>query len=153
MTSAKGTLATTYIIGISVRTINQDKKAGTDIKNLWDRFFAEGIMDNIPNKVSTDLYNVYTNYQSDHLDWYDCILGCRVSTLDEIPDGMVGIMADGQFEIFTSRGELPKSVLDTWVHIWSSDLKRAYRTDFDLYQLDKMDPANAVVTTWVSVED
>lgn len=141
------------IIGIMVRTINKDGQAGKDIKALWDRFFADGILQKIPNKVGADMYNVYTNYESDHLNWYDCILGVKVSSLENVPEGLTGInITKDTYEVFTSQGELPKSVLDTWEHIWTNSTNRAYGADFDVYGPEASDPKNATVKTYVSIK-
>ena len=37
------------IIGISVRTTNQNEQAMQDIGNLWQRFFSEQLLAKIPN--------------------------------------------------------------------------------------------------------
>lgn len=145
-------LDTFHLIGIKVRTINKDKRAGKDIKSLWERFFDQQLLQLIPNKVNDDLYNVYTNYASDHLDWYDCFLGCKVHNIDTIPEGLESITVPAaNYKIFTSEGPLPKVVLDTWEHIWASTIKRAYRADFDLYDEKAKNIENAIVKTYVSL--
>jgi len=67
-----------YIIGISVRTINKDNQSGTDIGNLWNRWFTEGLSAKIPNKVSDGIINMYTDYVSDEHDYYTAVLGHKV---------------------------------------------------------------------------
>jgi len=141
-----------HIIGIKVRTINKEKRAGKDIKELWDRFFKDQILEKIPNTVNSNIYSVYTNYQSDHLDWYDCYLGCKVDHLKEIPDGLVGVtIQKSDYKIFTSRGVLPNAVLDTWEMIWKSSHNRPYKADFDVYGEKAKNPNNAVVKTFLSI--
>lgn len=141
-----------YIIGITVRTINKDGQAGKDIKGLWDRFFKEQLLQKIPNKINTDLYNVYTNYESDHLNFYDCFLGCKVSSIDDVPEGMQSLtITTDNYKVYTSKGILPKVVLNTWESIWASSLKRTYNTDFDVYGKDAQNPEDAVVETFVSI--
>ena len=49
------------IVGISVRTTNQNGQAMQDIGNLWQRFFSEQLLTKIPNKVSDAIYNIYTD--------------------------------------------------------------------------------------------
>jgi len=41
-----------YVVGISVRTTNQNGQAGKDIPSLWQKFMEEGVHQQIPNKLS-----------------------------------------------------------------------------------------------------
>lgn len=50
------------IIGIEVRTTNENGQALEDLDRLWGRFFSEKIAEKIPNKIRNDIYAVYTNY-------------------------------------------------------------------------------------------
>jgi len=63
------------IVGISVRTTNQNGQAMQDIGNLWQRFFSEQLLAKIPNKVSDAIYSIYTDYQKDYTEPYTCIVG------------------------------------------------------------------------------
>ncbi|NER17903.1 AraC family transcriptional regulator [Spongiivirga citrea] len=153
METTTAVLESFQVIGIKVRTINKDGQSGKDIKALWDRFFTDSILQKIPNKLGGELYNIYTNYESDYLGDYDCILGCKVSSLDEIPEGMTGItIRKDTYETFTSKGELPKSVLDTWQYIWKNKTNRSYGADFDVYGPDAFNSTNATVKTYVSIK-
>ncbi len=144
----KKTLNDIHVIGIKTRTINKGKQAGKDIKALLDRFFKEQVPNKIPNKVTEDIYCVYTNYKSDYLDWYDCYLCLNVTSLKDIPNELEGFTT---YEVFESKGALPKVVLDTWEDIWSSSIKRAYITDFDVYKDILKNVDNTLVHTYVSV--
>ncbi|MFP2996565.1 effector binding domain-containing protein [Spongiivirga sp. MCCC 1A20706] len=153
METTTSVLESFQIIGLKVKTINKDGQSGKDIKALWDRFFADSILQKIPNKSDNTMYNLYTNYESDHLGMYDCILGCKVSSLDEIPEGMTGItIKKDTYEVFTSKGALPKSVLNTWEYIWGNQTNRSYGADFDVYGPDAFNDKNATVKTYVSIK-
>lgn len=52
-------LDTFYVIGIAVRTTNENQQAAQDIPVLWHKFMTEGIMDQIPNKIDHDLLYLY----------------------------------------------------------------------------------------------
>jgi len=78
------------IIGISVRTTNENGQAVKDIPALWNRFMSEGIANKIPNKTSESIYCIYTEYEKDHTKPYTTIIGCRVDQVENIPAGMVG---------------------------------------------------------------
>ena len=76
------------IIGISVRTTNQNNQAQEDLTKLWEQFISENFNEKIPNKISNEILAIYTDYQSNHTQEYTTIIGVPVSSLDEIPEGM-----------------------------------------------------------------
>ncbi|MDA9066709.1 GyrI-like domain-containing protein [Flavobacteriales bacterium] len=83
-----------------------------DIGQLWSKFMSEGIADQIPNKVDASVFSIYTNYQGDHTEPYDTILGCKVKSLDSIPEGLVGQAFDGgTYGKFVSKGDLTQGVV------------------------------------------
>lgn len=143
------------IIGISVRTTNEKGQAAQDIGQLWHKFTSEHILDKIPNKLNSNIFSVYTNYESDHTKPYDTILGCKVSSLASIPIGMVGqSFEESTFTTFVSKGDITKgSVYNTWVDIWNSDLDRLYTADFEIYSEKASDPTNAEVDIFVAVKN
>ena len=68
------------IIGISVRTTNQNGQAASDIGSLWKNFLPQGIAQKIFAKLSEEIFSVYLNYEHDYTKPYDTILGCKVSS-------------------------------------------------------------------------
>ena len=146
------TLSQFYVIGISIRTTNQNDQSQKDIGDLWGKYMSEGIASEIPNKESEDTYCVYTDYESDANGKYSTVLGCKVKSLDSIPTGMVGItVPQSSYRVYTSTGKLPDCVVATWMDIWKMDIKRKYAADFDVYGAKAQDPANAEVKTYLSV--
>ena len=124
------------IIGISVRTTNQDNQSSEDIGKLWERFFAENVAEKIHNKISNNIYSIYTDYKSNYTEDYTTILGLTVSSLENIPEGLIGRhFAGDEFEVFTAKGEMPNAVANTWLGIWQQDdeLDRKYTYDFEVY--------------------
>lgn len=120
------------IIGITVRTTNQDQKAAQDIPVLWNKFMEQSLSEKIPNKANQAIYCVYTDYEKDHTAPYTVVLGCRVTSLDEIPEGMSGItFPEEKYEKFLA--ENPQTVINEWIKIWNSDLERTYKADFEVY--------------------
>lgn len=142
-----------FIIGIEVRTTNQNGQAGNDIPKLWERFFNEGILNKIPNKVNSSIYSVYTDYEEDYTKPYTTILGCRVENLNEIPEGMIGkIISGGKFTKFTAKGNLNEGVVfSEWLKIWSMPLNRKYTADFELYGEKAQNPLNAEVDIFIAL--
>ncbi len=124
------------IIGVSVETSNENNQASTDLMLLWERFHKEGLLTNVPNQLNSDIYSIYTDYESDYRGKYTCLLGLCVSTLETIPEGLVGREFPAEnFKAFIAEGELPYAVVDAWKGIWDADaeLNRSYSYDFEVY--------------------
>ena len=124
------------IIGISVRTSNQDQRALKDLTQLWKTFMEEELFSKIPNIISNDILSIYTDYESDFNGEYTTIIGMKVSTLDEIPETMIGREFEADtFDIYKAKGTMPTAVSDMWMDIWKRDkeLNRKYTYDFEVY--------------------
>lgn len=141
------------VVGIAVKTTNQNGQAQKDISELWQKFFSNNISNRVPNKVSDDIYCVYTDYESDVNGAYTTILGYKVTTLESVPEGLIGkSIPKATYQLYRSKGELPQSVLATWGHIWQTLIKRRYLADFDVYGQQSQDPSYAEVETYLSVQ-
>ncbi|MBL3546436.1 MULTISPECIES: GyrI-like domain-containing protein [Chryseobacterium] len=142
------------VIGIAVRTTNENNQAATDIGALWGKFMNEGILEAIPNKMDTTVYSIYTDYEKDHTKPYTTLLGCRVNNLDHIPEGMVGYSFDGgNYVKFTVRGDLTKNlVINQWLKIWEMDLGRIFTADFEVYGEKAQNPSDAEVDIFIAVQ-
>ena len=70
--------------------MKENNKAVRDISNLWNKFLSEKLIVKIPNKISPEIYSVYTDYEGGYTKPYTTILGCKVENLDQIPEGMIG---------------------------------------------------------------
>jgi predicted transcriptional regulator YdeE len=144
---------TFHIIGIEMKTSNQ--KAMNDIPQLWDKFFSEDVKNKIPNKLSEDIFAVYTEYEGDYTKPYTYILGCTVSSLVFIPNEMIGITIPTlQYEVLTVKGKMPEKVIEAWQYIWQPEVnaKRAYKTDFEVYGEKYGDLENSEVEICVSLK-
>lgn len=144
------------IIGISVRTTNQNNQAQQDIGNLWGQFFSEKMMEKIPNKISSDIIAIYTDYKSDYTEEYTTMIGIPVSTLDIIPEGLMGREFQSEnFKKYSAKVEMPDAVVNTWVEIWQNDknLNRKYTYDFELYGEQSQNGENSEVEIYIAVID
>ena len=124
------------VIGISIRTTNANNQSQQDLGKLWGQFFAENIIEKIPNKISIHILAIYTDYESDYAGEYTTIIGVPVSTLGEVPSGLIGREFEaGNFQKFLAKGEMPSAVAKTWIDIWQRDkeLNRKYSYDFEVY--------------------
>lgn len=151
----KVTIKEFTVIGISVRTTNENGQSAKDIGELWNKFITEGVLEKIPNRIDDTIYSIYTEYESDYTKPYTTILGCKVKNIEVIPRGMVAKnFKGGNYIKFVSKGDLTKgAVYETWSKIWSSDLDRTYTADFEVYGEKAQNPSNAEVDIYVSVKN
>ncbi len=149
------------VIGINVRTNNTREMAGAGvISGHWERFFRDGILEKIPRKADSNIYAVYTNYASDRNGDYDLVLGARVKDASPVPPGMVAVtVPSGKYAVLTSaKGPVGKIIAEEWQEIWrledQSQLggKRAYKTDFELYDERSRDPQNSQVDIYIGIK-
>ena len=143
------------IIGISTRTTNQNNKSQEDLGKLWRQFYAENIFEKIPNKISNEILSIYTDYKSDFTEDYLTIIGVLVSTLNEIPNGLIGReFQSDNFKKFTAKGEMPNAVVNTWIEIWNRDkeLNRKYSYDFEVYGEKSQNGENSEVEIYIATK-
>ena len=147
------------IIGIEARTTNA-KEATPDgiIPKQWQKFFQEGIVAKIPNRVGSNIYALYTDYVSDRNGEYSFVIGAMVKNGTAAPDGMVAKQVPGgRFAVITSdKGPLPKVVPEAWQAAWKMEddgkLKRSYQTDFEIYDKRSQDSHDAQVDIYVGLK-
>jgi predicted transcriptional regulator YdeE len=147
------------VIGIEARTTNA-KEASADgiIGKQWQEFFADGIPQKIPNRLDQIFYSVYSDYASDHNGEYSFLIGAKVKDGTAPPAGLVArhIQA-GRYAVITSnRGPFSKVVPAVWQKIFALEdqgkLKRAYRTDFEVYDQRAQDPQNGQIDIYIGVK-
>ena len=141
------------VIGIAMRTTNENGQSSQDIPALWNKFMTENILSKIPNRVDDTIYCVYTRYEKDHTKPYTTLLGCKVKDLTVIPEGLEGISIDaGNYEVFVAKGNLMEGVIfQEWMKIWNVTLQRMYTADFEVYGEKAKDPSNVEVEIFVAV--
>ena len=123
----------TYFIGLPVRTQNGETFV-SDVSPLWDNFFAQGAIDQIPHRANDHFLVVYTDYESDYTKPFTYLLGCEVTSLATIPPNFRGLTIPKQsYRLFEARGQYPFSLIDTWQKIWSTPLTRSYTFDLEHY--------------------
>jgi predicted transcriptional regulator YdeE len=144
---------TMTIIGIE-RHIIPGPKESFDVHEHWTRFYKEKIMDMIPNKVSTNVFGLYCDYEK-YPSPYNFVIGCEVSSIMNIPHGMVAkIIPQSTYAVFHASGEFPKSIHNTWSEIHEANhkgnIKRAFTGDYELYTKTFAD-ADKPVDIFVSI--
>lgn len=141
------------IVGISTRTSNANGRAEIDIPKIWQDFMENNNIKSLPNKTNNNIYALYTDYESDHNGAYTVILGHEVTNLEHIPEEFtVKVVPPSNYKKFIAKGNLTKdAVINTWMEIWNSDLKRSYTTDIEIYGEKAMNPTNGEAEILVSV--
>lgn len=133
---------TKYFVGMPVRTSND--RFFQDAKPLWDKFYAS-------NKPNQNLFAVYTDYETDFTKPFTYMAASEVKSLTDIPEGMTSITVPAAtYAVFIAKGAFPQSMLEAWQKIWSSDIKRTYTTDFEIYPPD-FNPFNPNVDPEVKI--
>lgn len=112
----------------------------------------------IPNKFDHSIVAVYTDYTSDHNGDYTYVLGAKVSSSANVPEGMVAKkIPPGRYAVFTSeKGAAPKVVPELWMKINSLPKSapggdRTYRADFEIYDERAADPQNLQMDVYIGV--
>lgn len=151
----KETIEGFTIVGLAVKTTNENGQAAQDIPALWNKFMAENIFAQIPDKTDQQIYCMYTDYEDDFRKPYTTILGCKVAKgTITIPKGLASkFIPTAQYTKIVATGNLQEgAVYKAWTNIWESDLNRAYLADFEVYGLAAQDPNNASVDIFISIK-
>jgi len=150
-----------FVVGIEVRTTGERELSGEgEIPGLWRRFYSEHIADKIPNRVDKNIYALYTDYVHDRMADYTVLLGVRVKDTSEVPAGMVlKTIPAGQYAIITSEKGPGETVIPTaWQKVWALEDKdqlggkRAYKTDYELYDERATDPQNLQADLYIGLK-
>lgn len=77
-----------------------------------------------------------------------------MSSLDDIPEGMVGrVIPGGKFTQFTAKGDLNQGIVySEWLNIWNTKLNRKYTADFEVYGQKALNPEDAEVDIFIAVD-
>lgn len=140
------------VIGIE-RPLMPGKQLRIDVHEHWDRFHKEKILEKIPNKISNEILGLYCDYENGNQSPYQFVIGCKVSSIMNIPKGMVAkIIPESRYAMFHAQGEFPKSVQDVWDAVWKKGLKRTFTGDFELYG-KKFNNPDKGVEVYVAIDE
>ncbi|MFS8562909.1 MAG: GyrI-like domain-containing protein [Rhabdochlamydiaceae bacterium] len=140
-----------FFIGLELRTNNEECSVAMPAHK--DRFFKENILAKIPNKINGNILALYTDYEGDYTKPYSWILGCEVSSLDQVPEGLVGKkIPASKYTVFTTQGEFPQGLIAVWQNIWQSSLPRSYTSDFEVYPSDFDPQQNPNVKVYIAIK-
>jgi predicted transcriptional regulator YdeE len=135
-------VAEILVMGMEVRTTQQQElnPQTAKIPQLWNRFLTEQIWQDIPEAIEPVVfYGVYTDCALQPLGTYSLIVARAVSSIDNPPENMVGVVIPaGQYLRFSVLGRSPQALQQTWRQIWQyfsaqTRYHRAFTTDFERY--------------------
>lgn len=141
------------LIGIKLKdkTINENGQSSIDCGNLWQKFETENFAARIQDKLSSEIYAVYYNYEGDYTKPFSYFIGCKVKNHAEIPQGMdILVIPPGNYSKVIAKGQIPDCITNSWKAIWNSNIARTYQFDFEIYDERSKDWNNAVVDIFVS---
>lgn len=143
------------LIGLSLKkkTTNENGQSHIDcgkfMARIWKRKYAEII----PNKLSDEIFGVYHGYEGDSTKPFSYFIGCKVKTNTEVPQGLDSlIIPKGTYQKFNAKGKMPECVINTWKEVWVSNIPRAYKIDFEVYDERSKDWNNAELEVYLSIE-
>ena len=80
-------------------------------------------------------------------------IGCKVNSLEDIPEGMDGLELPTQnYTLFTAQGKIPNAIIDTWQKIWDSKIGRTYTFDFERYDERSHNPDDAIIDIYIATK-
>ncbi|MBX3254491.1 MAG: effector binding domain-containing protein [Chitinophagaceae bacterium] len=141
------------IAGLAIRTTNENGQSATDIPALWQRFFAEDIMNKLPGKIDNTIYCLYTDYEKDHTRPYTTLLGCRVHEEVNEPGITTKAFTGDKYQVFIAKGAIEDGIVfNEWLKIWNAGIDRLYTTDIEIYGKKAKDKLNAEIPILVAVK-
>ena len=130
------TLQEQLVAGFTVRTNTHAPDVGRAIDALWRRYAQEG--GEIPHRMDPRAICLYTDYAGGTDDDYTALTGCLVEREDRFPGHTLRRIPKGRYAKFVvrcSRDGMAPTVAGTWRTIWGMHLPRAFRCDFEVYQM------------------
>ena len=147
------TIPEIQLIGLDLgrTTTNENGQSSKDGGKLWHTFESGQYADRIQNKTSEEIYAVYYGYEGDHTAPFRYFIGCSVEDNSSVPEGMNRLtIPEGKYQKITASGRMPDCMVSAWKEIWSSDLERSYRIDFECYDERSKNWEDAMVDIYLS---
>ncbi len=128
------------VVGIAIKTSNDEGRAFTDIPVHWQRFFEEGVAKKITDKVSDDIYGVYTHFENEGVNsdgLYTFLIGCPVKSSENLPQGLSKVeIPASSYQTFPSATGEPQKVGQKWQEIWAYPFgeSRTFKAEYECYR-------------------
>lgn len=128
-----------HVIGIELRTCNRD--AARAIPPFWQRLSQERVLEQLPQRLSDDVYAVYTHFEHAGVSnegLYSLVIGAALPAQAPVPAGMVRVVAPaGRRAVFEVARGRPDLVGAAWAGIWEHDeLPKSFVADYERYRAD-----------------
>lgn len=142
------------VVGIMVRTTNNNGQAMSDIGKVWGEFMQGDAYVSIANKLNAKSIGLYTDYEGDFTKPYNFLACCEVSKVQEVPENMVmKTIPAGTYARFVINGHVQKAVGEFWSNLWKMKLDRKYTSDFEEYQNNSGDMENQEIHIYIAVNE
>lgn len=150
------------LVGITARTNNANEANPTTAKIslTLQKYFVNKIPDKINYRKNPGVtYCIFTNYESDVTGDYTYFVGEEVTMFDDSSQGLeqLNIPEQTYAKLTTGSGPIPQICIEAWQEIWkmgSAELggKRAYISDFEIYDERAADPQNTIFDIYIGLE-
>ncbi len=141
------------IVGIKIRTTNENWKCIGDMTSLWQKFFGSNVSGSIKNATGRTSYGVYNNYESDLFKPYDYTAGLEVGKIEDLSGELSSLkIPGGKYAKFSGMGDLKQVVGELWQKVWASEINRSYLCDFELYNNKSEDMDKQEIEIYISIK-
>lgn len=142
------------LIGLRLgrKTTNENGLSSKECGALWQRFETENTTARIPGKLSSDIYAVYYDYDSDETGYFSYFIGCKVGLDTAAPVGLQELYIPRQYyHIETAKGKMTACMTEAWKRIWNSDIPRKFGYDYEVYDERSRNWDNAEIDIYLSI--
>lgn len=127
-------LSEKVVAGLSARTKNTAPDMQAVIGSLWGKFYGEGMIEKINDKVNGYAIGLYDQYESDASGYYDATVGTEVKgSTNQTENIVLKKIPAGKYAKFEVEGQIPMIISAFWEKLWAMDLDRSYLADFEEY--------------------
>ncbi|MCW7492339.1 effector binding domain-containing protein [Leptospira sp. 2 VSF19] len=151
-------LESMVLVGIIARTSNAKEMAGKGkIAALWQKFWEEGILSQIPNAlVPSEIVVAYTEFETDENGEYTILIGTKVGTAQSLPPHLtaISVSASDYLQVPTEWGPISEIGIATWKKIWSEEKyrkNRSYKTDLEIYGANAKNPNHSQFDIYLGI--
>lgn len=140
-------------LALKSKTTNENGQSMIDCGNLWQKFESEKYFSKIPNKLSDEIFAVYHQYEGDYTKPYSYFIGCKVKHDAEVSTNLDSLIIPvGTYKKIVAKGKMPDCIANAWKEIWKSEIPRAYKTDFEIYDERSKNWNDTEVDIFISVK-
>lgn len=143
------------LVGLKLghKTTNENGQSSVDCGNLWQKFENDKIFDLVPNKLGSEVFAVYFDYDQDETKPFSYFIGCKVRQNEAVPENLDSVEIPPQtYQKFTAKGVMTGCITEAWKKIWGFQMDRTFGYDFEVYDERSIDWNNAEVDIYVSVK-